>query len=95
MQRSVLVAAVALQAMGHKANTRSFAGKPSAQESFKAWFRDARNDKVGVVRWYHRALRNIFAHTFGTAQETYLEQYPAELRIFSENGRLSQALMPL
>ena len=96
MQCVVLVAAVPLQAIEHPANQWSRGGQ-STRDAFLAACRDGNGrwilGKAGVVRWYHKALRNIFVHAFGEEQRIFLEEYPPELLMFNENGRLSQALM--
>ncbi len=44
----------------------------------------------GVLCWYHRCVRNIFAHQPFTVQRIFLKLYPPQLRIFFDNGRLSR-----
>ena len=96
MQFVVLVAAVPLQAIEHPANQRTWGGQ-STHDAFLAACRDGNGGwilgKAGVLRWYHQALRDILVHASGEEQRAFLEQYPPELLMFNNDGRLSQSLM--
>lgn len=83
--------------MKHEANTFVLRGGKSTRERYEAachhWNTGRwRLSKADVLRWYHKALRNIFAHALGDQQRVFLEQYPPTLRMFDENTRLSQVL---